>query len=120
LNGVASIAVGLIPEDQINSSGYFGNGYNSFYSYQGYGPKEIIKGELLNSDALKSTLTTVLFKFCIKTQTFLQSDPTLQNINKLDKAKINPNTRYRFGIAYLSSLDSGYSCVFSDVKSCAD
>ena len=100
LNGVGYVMVGLIPEDQINDN-YFGNSdHHCFYSYPGLGPTEIIKGQLLNSDALKTTLTTILFKFCIERQSFLQSDQSLQNISKLDKTKINPNTKYRFGIQY--------------------
>ena len=90
--------VGLIPEDQINQSYVGREGNNSFWSYPSLGPRKIIKGQLLNSDALKSTLTTILFRFCIKTQTFLQSDPTLQNISMLDKDVIKPDTKYRFGI----------------------
>ena len=114
--------VGLIPEDQING-GYFGNdgdGGHAFWSCPGYGPTQIIKGQLLNSDTLNTTLTTLLFKFCIQTQTFLQSDQTLQNINKVDKSKINPNTKYRFGICYYYSDASDYSCVFSDVMTSMD
>ena len=113
--------VGLIPEDQINGY-YFGgdDGHHCFRSDPGYGPTQIIKGQLLNSAALNTTLTTILFKFCIQTQTFLQSDQTLQNINKVDKSKINPNTKYRFGICYYYSDASDYSCVFSDVMTSMD
>ena len=112
--------VGFIPEDQINGGYFGGDGHQCFWSYPGHGPTEIIKGQLLNSDALKSTLTTILFKFCIQTQSFLQSDQTLQNISKLDKTKINPNTKYRFGICYYSSNVRDYSCVFSDVMTSVD
>jgi len=112
--------VGLIPEDQINGT-YFGtDGHHAFWSNPGYGPTQIIKGQLLNSAALNTTLTTILFKFCIQRQSFLQSDQTLQNISKLDKTKINPNTKYRFGICYYNSNVRDYSCVFSDVMTSVD
>ena len=115
LNGVHHIVIGLIPENKINSIniGYNG-GRSNFWSDPNYGPSQIIKGLLLNCAALNTTLTTILFKFCIKTQTFFQSDQTLQNINMVDKQIINPTTKYRFGI-YFENFGSDYNCVFSDV-----
>ena len=120
LNGVNYVSVGLIPEDQINSTHVGSDGKSSFASDPTYGPKQIIKGQLLNCAALNRTLTTILFRFCIKTQTFLQSDQTLQNINMLDKNRINPNTKYRFGIFFNSNFGSDYNCVFSDVMTSMD
>jgi len=113
------VMIGLIPEDQINSTYIGSDGHSSFCSIPGYGPTQIIKGQLLNSAALNTTLTTILFKFCIKTQTFLQSDQTFQNINMVDKDRINPNTKYRFGLCL---INTGYDfrCVFSNMMSSGD
>jgi len=121
LNGVNAVIVGLISEDQINSY-YIGyhDSHNSFWSSPSNGPTEIIKGQLLNSVALNSTVTTILFRFCIATQTFLLADPTLQNISRIDKDKINPNTKYRFGIFYNRNFGNDYSCLFSDVMTSVD
>jgi len=44
LNGVDSIRVGLIPEDQINNNFFGIDGCDSFWSNTGFGPKEILKG----------------------------------------------------------------------------
>jgi len=112
--------VGLIPENQINGWYYINNRHHAFWSDPGYGPTQIIKGQLLNSAPLNTTLTTILFRFCIQTQTFLLSDPTLKNISMLDKDKINPNTKYRFGICYFSNIGNDYSCLFSDVMTSID
>jgi len=121
LNGVKHVMVGLIPEDKINSNGIgYENYHNCFRSDPPYGPTEIIRGQLLNSDALKSIVTAILFRFCIATQTSLLSDPTLQNISKIDKDKINPNTKYRFGINYCYQVGNEYSCLFSDVMTSVD
>jgi len=38
LNGVPHVMVGLIPEDQINSSYFGGDGHHCFWSYPGRGP----------------------------------------------------------------------------------
>jgi len=113
------VRIGLIPEDKINEN-CFGGSHNAFYSDPKYGPRQIIKGQLLNSAALNTTLTTILVRFCIQTQTFLQSDTTLQNISILDKNIINPNIKYRFGIYYRNYVGNDYSCLFSDVMTSFD
>ena len=43
LNGIHTVRIGLIPEDQINGN-YFGGAPKAFYSDPPYGPSQIIKG----------------------------------------------------------------------------
>jgi len=44
LNGVCTVRVGLIPDDQINGNYFGSNDNSSFFSDLPYGPRQIIKG----------------------------------------------------------------------------
>ena len=112
---------GLIPEAQWNN--YVGNGdylsVFSSYSSAGYGAKQIIKGQLLNFAPVNATYTTMLIRFCVETQTFIVADEALQNINMVEKTRINKDTKYKFGISFNYPGDD-YSCLFWDVTTYTD
>jgi len=82
LNRCCCIRIGLIKNEQIN--GYkLGFKDDLCFESNTNRSKEIVKGEFLNSESLSKSLTKIHFKVCIQTQTFLFSDETHENINKV-------------------------------------